>query len=74
MMSSLGDKGFFTRRQNRDYSDNSGEILGAVQEVCDSYLLAWGESSADVQAQVLDVTMQVADNITTRALGAPANV
>jgi hypothetical protein len=74
MMSSLGDKGFFTRRQNKDYSDNSGEILGAVQEVCDSYLLAWGESSADVQAQVLDVTMQVADNITTRALGAPANV
>ena len=73
-VSSLGDKDFLKRKQNRDFSDNSDQIVGAVQAVCDSYLGAWGDASPDVQAQVLEVTMDVADNATRRAFGEAVNV
>lgn len=69
MVSSLADKGLFTRRQNRNFTDNSPEIVTAVQSVCDAYLMAWADAAPEVQDSVYDVTLQVANNITQRSLG-----
>jgi hypothetical protein len=70
MMGSLADKGLFNVRRRRDFQDNSGQVLAAVQTICeDGYLSAWGEASPDIQSRVYDMTLNVAENMTQRALG-----
>jgi hypothetical protein len=70
MMGSLADKGMFRLRQNRQGSNNSRAIVGAIQEICENgYLPAWSDAPGDVQTAVYDVVAEVAAATTERAVG-----